>query len=213
MIIKYSVVIPTLWKSSRIHILLKSLIECEYVDEIILIDNSREFKNYYDTLKKVRVVSPLVNIYVNPAWNYGVKFSKNNFIALINDDITFDTKIFGKLSEDSLKEYGFIGMYEKNYEISNNSETNWIFENWHPNMHPHGWGCFILFHKDNWIPIPDEIKIWFGDNFMREVNPAKKMILKGFKIDTEMSTTSVDTMWDSVKKEDTKYYISKIKRK
>jgi hypothetical protein len=213
MIIKYSVVIPTLWKSSRIHILLKSLIECEYVDEIILIDNSREFKNYYDTLKKVRVVSPLVNVYVNPAWNYGVKFSKNNFIALINDDITFDTKIFGKLSEDSLKECGFIGMHDKNYEISKNDETNWIFENWHPTMYPHGWGCFILFHKDNWIPIPNEIKIWFGDNFIREVNPAKKMILKGFKIETEMSTTSADTSWNPIKKEDTKYYISKIKRK
>jgi hypothetical protein len=80
-------------------------------------------------------------------------------------------------------------------------------------MHPHGWGCFILFHKDNWMVIPDEIKIWFGDNFIREVNPAKKMVLKGFKIETEMSTTSSNIIWDLVKKEDTKYYISKIKRK
>ena len=40
MLPKYTIVIPTLWKSNRIHTLLKSLIECDYVDEIILIDNS-----------------------------------------------------------------------------------------------------------------------------------------------------------------------------
>ena len=36
----YSIVIPTLWKSPRIHKLLFDLIECNSVDEIILIDNN-----------------------------------------------------------------------------------------------------------------------------------------------------------------------------
>jgi len=41
----FSVVIPTLWKSPRIHKLLLDLIKCNNVGEIILIDNSSEFFN------------------------------------------------------------------------------------------------------------------------------------------------------------------------
>ena len=207
---KYTIVIPTLWKSNRIHNLLKNLIQCEHVDEIILIDNSKEFKNYYDKLEKVKVLTPLVNIYVNPAWNYGVQFSKNNCIALINDDISFDTKIFGKLNEEILKEYGFVGMDEVNYKILNDDETKWEIKE--TNSKPYGWGCFILFHKENWMPIPDQMKIWYGDNYICEVNPAPKMILTNFKVDTEMSTTSDNPIWVDVKNKDTDFYIKNIRK-
>jgi hypothetical protein len=209
MLPKYTIVIPTLWKSNRIHTLLKNLIECDYVDEIILIDNSSEFKNYYDKLDKVIVLTPVVNIYVNPAWNYGVKLSKNNCIAIINDDITFDTKIFGKLDEETLKTYGFVGMDGVNYEILNDDETKWEIKE--TKSKPYGWGCLILFHKENWMPIPEEMKIWYGDNYMCEINPAPKMILTNFKVDTEMSSTSDNPMWVDVKNRDTDFYIKNIK--
>lgn len=209
MLPKYTIVIPTLWKSNRIHTLLKSLIECGYVDEIILIDNSKEFKNYYDTLDKVKVLTPVVNIYVNPAWNYGVKLSKNNCIALINDDITFDTKIFGKLDEETLKTYGFVGMDKLNYETLNDDETKWEIKV--TKSKPYGWGCLILFHKENWMPIPEQMKIWYGDNYMCEINPAPKMILTNFKVDTEMSSTSDNPMWLDVKNRDTDFYMKNIR--
>ena len=38
--VKYSVIIPTLWKSNRTRKLILDLVECQYVDEIIIIDNS-----------------------------------------------------------------------------------------------------------------------------------------------------------------------------
>ena len=44
---KFSIIIPTLWKSERIHQLLLDLIKCEFVDEIILIDNANKFFDYY----------------------------------------------------------------------------------------------------------------------------------------------------------------------
>ena len=45
---KYTVIIPTLWKSNRIGKLLFSLIECEFVDEIILIDNAGKFFEHFE---------------------------------------------------------------------------------------------------------------------------------------------------------------------
>ena len=50
--VKYSVIIPTLWKSNRIGKLIFSLIECEFVDEIILIDNAGKFFEYFEALDK-----------------------------------------------------------------------------------------------------------------------------------------------------------------
>lgn len=210
MIPKYSVVIPTLWKSNRIGKLLFDLIKCEFVDEIILIDNAGKFFEHFVALDKVRLVQPEENIYVNPAWNLGIELAKNNLIALVNDDINFNPNIFGKLNEDSLKEHGFIGMAAENYQIKENVELQWqVIET---NTKPHGWGCLILFHKENWIPIPDELKIWYGDNFITEVNPAKKSVLINFKIETEMSTTSDEACWNPVKNEDTHYYIHNIRK-
>jgi hypothetical protein len=46
---------------------------------------------------------------------------------------------------------------------------------------------------------------------MCEINPAPKMILTNFKIDTEMSSTSDNPMWVDVKKRDTDFYIKNIR--
>jgi GT2 family glycosyltransferase len=108
---KFSVVIPTLWKSDRTKKLLSDLNECEYVDEIIVIDN--EYDGYQDTkVEKIRFVSLGGNIYVNPAWNKGIELSKNECIALINDDVNFNPNIFEVISEDILNQFGIIGMGE-----------------------------------------------------------------------------------------------------
>ena len=109
---KFSIVIPTLWKSNRIGKLLFSLIECEFVDEIILIDNAGKFFENFEALDKVKLVQVKENIYVNPAWNLGVKIAKNNCIAILNDDINFNPNIFEVITEDILNQFGIIGMGE-----------------------------------------------------------------------------------------------------
>lgn len=208
---KFTVVIPTLWRSKRIVKLINDLHWCESVDEIILIDNSREYDKYLEKIPKVKVLQPLINIYVNPAWNYGVERSKNNCIALVNDDISFDTRIFERFDENELKSKGFIGMSSENY--GEGVEYNPTLEPWKGEVVLHGWGCIIMFHKDHWKPIPEQLKIWYGDNYMREINPAPSHILKGLPIETEMSTTSSDSQWNHVKNEEAQYWIDNFKWK
>ena len=197
---KFSIVIPTLWKSDRTKKLLSDLNECEYVDEIIVINN--QLTDVLDgKVEKVRHVSFGKNIYVNPAWNWGIHNAKNDLVALLNDDINFNPNIFEVITEDVLNQFGIIGMGEGNYK-SLNIDGDPILEVWQPGINDWGWGCFIMLHKKHWIDIPDNIKIWYGDNFIKEINPAPKACLRNFRVDTEMSTTSDGKEWDVIKQND-----------
>jgi len=208
--VKYSVIIPTLWKSDRTKRLITDLQECDYVDEIIIIDNS--YDGHQDTkVEKIRFVSFGGNIYVNPAWNKGIELAKNECIALCNDDINFDPNIFGVIDESILSYVGIIGMGEGNYKDEIDKEKGSYIDIWEPGINDWGWGCMILLNKKNWIDIPDDIKIWYGDNFIKDVNSVPKAVLRNFKVETEMSTTSDETEWDVIKKQDYEYFINYLR--
>jgi glycosyltransferase involved in cell wall biosynthesis len=110
---KFSVIIPTLWKSNRIHQLLKDLISSEFVDEIILIDNAGKYFEYYEALDKVKLIQVKENIYVSPAWNLGVEIAKNEHIAICNDDINFNPNIFKLFLVNEVE--GIVGQSSDNY--------------------------------------------------------------------------------------------------
>ena len=79
---KFSVVIPTMWYSDKTHRNLVNLNDCDEVGEIILIDNNTPLKpDYIDNLDKVRYLPQKENIFVNPAWNLGVRESVYTYIC------------------------------------------------------------------------------------------------------------------------------------
>ena len=209
---KFSVVIPTLWRSFRIHKLLDDLIKCNDIDDIIIIDNNKGYYNYYDKiLDKVNLIQLDDNIYVNPAWNLGVSLSKNVNVALLNDDINFSTEIFNFLNSSKLEVYGIIGSDPSNYEINifNPKINN---ENYRTKQR-FGWGCFIAFNKKYWVDIPNNIKLWYGDDFIRFFNKAPISYLTGFSIKTDMSTTSGDPIWRARKMLDAQNFNALLPKK
>lgn len=209
--VKYSVIIPTLWKSDRTKKLINDLKDCEYVGEIIIIDNTCIEEMDMKHPNKVRMVSKGENIYVNPAWNWGIELANNECIALVNDDINFDPNIFGVITENILMYSGIIGMGEGNYKDPIDEEKGPHIDMWKPGVNDWGWGCMILLKKAHWKPIPNEIKIWYGDNFIKDVNTVAKGCLRNFRIETEMSTTSDEKEWDEVKKKDYEYFINYLR--
>jgi glycosyltransferase involved in cell wall biosynthesis len=208
---KYSIIIPTLWKSNRTKKLINDLRQCEYVDEIIIIDNTSTTEMDVQHAPKIRMVSKGENIYVNPAWNWGIELAKNECIALCNDDINFDPNIFGVIDESILTYVGIIGMGEGNYKDEIDKERGSYIDIWEPGVNDWGWGCLILLKKSNWLTIPNEIKIWYGDNIIKDVNSVSKGVLRNFKVETEMSTTSDEKEWDEVKKKDYEYFINYLR--
>jgi len=195
----FSIVIPTLWKSTRIHKLLSGLIECASVGEIILIDNNSKFFNYYESLNKVKLIQPKENLYVNPSWNLGIKLAQYDYIGLCNDDIEFDSTIFDILisNSESISNKA-IGMHSGNYHLNFSQEIKLVpttDRNW-------GWGCLILIEKKNWINIPENIKIWCGDDFIFHNKLIQCYNLEGLLIQTEMSTTSDEVIFNEIKRQD-----------
>lgn len=166
---KFSIVIPTMWKYKPFTNFLKNLVQFPLVDEIIIINNddSSTPSDPVLTHEKIKMVSFGKNIYVNPAWNYGVDRSKNNNICILNDDVIFDLKLFYHVEPILSTDVGVIGLCpghaEHNQPPFVNGSINiqpWAGE------HTMGFGCLMFVHKESWVDIPDALKVYYGDNWI-----------------------------------------------
>ncbi len=192
----FSVVIPTMWRSMRLLGMLHRLYNSDHVDEIIIIDNDKDSRFSFDN-KKIKLLEQDENIFVNPAWNLGVNECKNENICILNDDVTFNVDEVFSSATQVLSDHpsSCLGVHPLSYKEYNDSikvaEGSAIGQ---------GWGCCIFLNKENWVEIPDQIKIWFGDNWI--VNNHEKCFSAAFKIFTEMSTTSsMDSLNNVIKKD------------
>lgn len=159
---KFSVIIPTMWYSDKTYRNLSNLNDCDEVGEIILIDNNTSLKpKYVDDLKKIKYLPQKENIYVNPAWNLGVKESIYKYICISNDDVIFNTDIFQWIKPHVTS--GVYGMWTGNYYGEN---VNLPYEIKPIEYRCWGWGCLIFIHKDNWIEIDERLKIACGDDWL-----------------------------------------------
>lgn len=211
---KFTVVVPTIWKSECTLELIKRYSECEYVGEIILIDNASHLNKIVNLPKVLHIKEPH-NTFVNPAWNKGVLLSKYNNITISNDDLLFDVNEYYHYINDikaihDLKNLGFIGMHSRNYTLDS-SDDNIIIESYENVTNISGWGCLITFHKDNWIPIPEQIKIWFGDNWIHIKSKKPCLQLIGIKVHSKLGTTSNLNEFEDVKNNDKKLWIDILK--
>lgn len=142
--------------------------------EIIVIDSAStdetttEIKKYTN----VRYIKSNTNIYVNGAWNLWVQEAKGEYICIINNDIEL-TQWRDKPLIDNLRD---------NILITSPIYTTWPTPfnwRWYRNnpSNPFNicWHCFCM-RKENWEIIPDNFKIWFGDNRQYEKMVRKKGI-------------------------------------
>lgn len=195
----FSVVIPTMWKSVRIWGMLHRLHHSDFVDEVIVIDNAKEDRPNSQLYSKVRLIEQEENIFVNPAWNMGVKECKNENICILNDDVTFNVDEVFNVANLVLSDHptSCLGVHPVGYrgynDIPKVAEGSAIGE---------GWGCCIFLKKENWVDIPEQLKIWFGDNWI--VQNHEKSFSVAFKISTEMSTTSGRKNLNHIVKKDIK---------
>lgn len=167
-----TVIIPTLQKNKDIlNSLISSLVKDEIVNEILIIDNTS--KGFLTSENKVRVITPEKNIFVNPSWNLGVKQAKNNYFALFNDDLLVCDNFCSKILQliKNSKNFGALGMASESvinlsYPCDKPAFTKLKLTE-DNNERPNNWGCIIFGKKDNWIDIPENIKVVCGDDFIR----------------------------------------------
>jgi len=177
---KYSVVIPTMWKSNKIFSMLSIYEKSQYVEEIIIINN-----NYQKTPKNLKKYSKLKlytkykNLYVNSSWNWGNKIANYNLI-LANDDLIIrrlDELIF----KTSQTNYDIIGLDADGIKRNSNIKIKEVKK-----FPRRSYGCFMLLKK--YYNIPEDLKIFFGDNILFQKSKLRG-IFSGLKVDMDISKT------------------------
>jgi GT2 family glycosyltransferase len=208
---KYSVIIPTMYKCKDILVqLLSSLEEDSSVSEIIVIENSKSTDYSINVFSKVKTLPQIKNIYVNPSWNLGVEESKENHVAILNDDIIIPNNLFSHLNKFDIDSLGIIGACDfliqetdtpkrfnvRYTHIATISERLW------------GYGVLMIMNKQNYHQIPEDLLIWAGDDYVfhKNVSMGKVNGMLLCPIQTRMSTTSNNKEYDEIKQKDAETY-------
>ena len=216
---KVSVIIPTLWKAKEFtdH-LVNVLVEDESVGEIIIIDNAPTDFCYSD--EKVCTLKQLENLYVNPSWNVGIEESDYDKFIILNDDIiipyNFVSSLEGLLTEDK----GVIGIDSKAViAIDGFTNENITFLDRKITlksirMRDWGFGIVIAGNKKSYHEIPENIRIWHGDDYLVQLNnevAKTSYVIDNVPIFTKMSTTSDLPEFEEIKNIDTLMYDTFVK--
>lgn len=177
----FSVVVPTMWRFAPFNNFLKALLSYREVGEVILINNdaARANNELIGSLPdKLRVFDYGENIGVNPAWNLGALEAKYPYICFLNDDVIFDLSLFDKV-KPYLKDRntGVLGLCpgvkdfnQPLFRDGNIDITPWNGE------HTYGFGCLMFIARKNFIKIPEDMNLYFGDNFIFDTCLANRKI-------------------------------------
>lgn len=193
---KFSVIIPTLQRSDLLPQVVNLCDSHPLVGEVIIINNEQKPLDFDSPT--VRVVNLEQNIFVNPAWNMGVSLARHDLIALVNDDVLFDPVAFDVVARALSKNtFGIIGPDKTCFEAPT-SQSRVRLARISPTVD--GFGTFMCLRKENYIKIPDSLKIWGGDDILIQFQNRPPGVLVGVSFETEMSTTSSDVSFQGMRK-------------
>lgn len=216
----YSIVIPTMWKQhlGRFREVLVDLNNSSLVNEIILIDNDSSScpTEMLTDLSKLQYNKQIENIYVNPAWNLGVDISTSEYVMILNDDVWCNPSIPHILTAHQShadKENGIYGLSTSCFLCEDmitdvhNTEIQVV----NTEGRGTGWGCLFMFKRDRWTPIPNELKVWFGDDFITREFTKRSDVVYSIKnvCVTEWSITSRLPEFTPITENDKEIYFSK----
>lgn len=183
-----SVIIATMWRCDRLKQTLDELNSHPLVGEILLFDNTNNTTLLTD-LSKVNHILEGKNTYVTAPWNKGAVMSKYDKLLILNDDNWMDWEILDILYSHISEENGVIGMAGNAIDLNESGEL--LLE---PILHRHGnFGVAMFIHKNSWIPIPEEMKVWCQDDWLFVKNRERgkqNYALKNFKIEGSISLTN-----------------------
>lgn len=172
-----TVIIPVYNLAQKTNDLLDSISNNEYKpNEIIIIDNG-SVEDIYSLVKShsdlnINYIRLEENIGVNPAWNLGIRESKNDLLSILNNDIIVNKHFFRSISDvmrdpkigvcipTTTNTINDIDDIKK--DVSYESPVTETF-----NGFLGGWAFTIRKEIINTCGyIPDTLKIYAGDNFL-----------------------------------------------
>jgi hypothetical protein len=199
-----SVIIPTLWIPDGILERLYEISKIESVGEIILIDNDISKNMDLSHISKIVHIKEPKNAYSIPSWNKGVSLAKYDKLLILNDDVETNWDIINQVNEYITPDKGLIGA----------GVSCWQYKGGNPELHPIGgrqacYACLFFVHKDVYMPIPDGMKVWYGDDWLfSETMGSGKLNyeITNWKMGGKSEQTSGLSKFDEIKKSDGIFY-------
>jgi hypothetical protein len=160
-------VVPTMWRWPPFVDFLCDLVHNPWIGQIVIVDNDRGSRPAAPVLEHpmVQLVDPGHNIGVNPAWNLGVDLAQYPRVCVANDDIRFDTRVFRAVADRVTPDVGVTGI---GVGLCDSYITDGAIRvvDWRPGINTFGFGQLFFVHKHSYTPIPDQLRIYFGDNYL-----------------------------------------------
>jgi ribosomal protein S18 len=182
-----SIIIPTLFKVDRIYKTLLELSECNKVGEIILIDNTTNAKDF--NIPKLKYIYEGSNTYVNPAWNKGAEIASFDKLCFLSDDVWIDWKHLDYISNYITEDMGMVGMGD-NFNINEESiNITTIIPDPIVRNRSLSYACCFFMHKKSYVTIPNDLKIWCGDDWLFYKSKINS-IINGIKCNGYVSFTA-----------------------
>ena len=193
-----SVIMPTMFVPDGVVELVKEVTSHPLVSELILIDNTNDDEIHIkEEIPKLVYVKEGKNTYVNPAWNKGYSMAKEDKLMFLNDDITTDWSLLDKIHDSITEDKGIIGL----------GDGCWTEPKGRFLLTPiyqliGGFACLFFIHKNSYRPIPPEIKVWYGDNFLIHKGPKQAFQMLNWKMGGHISKTVLKAEFSPVIRED-----------
>ena len=166
-------IIPTMWRKSLFTInVLKYYVSLDEITKIIIIDNDigRRPKSEVFDSNKIKIIDYGKNLYVNESWNRGMENAGEDLICICNDDIRVDKLAISLISEFESLNPNAIDLIGVSNDISTKCFGICRFKmDLTKNIGLQAGGLFgiaMFIRKKNYKPIPKDLKVWFGDDFL-----------------------------------------------
>jgi FkbM family methyltransferase len=195
---KYSVIVPTMWRiNDQFLPFVRQLCQHPAVGEVIIInnDNTKTPEGLSDF--KIKMFDFGKNIYVNPAWNYGVDVSRYDRLCIVNDDVVFDLAVFERLQYLLSESTGLYGLCPGVSDFNQPPVTDGMIDiiPW-TGQHTYGYGSLFFLHKKSWSAIPEGLDLYFGDNYIFDLQLAQRKtnyMITNMNFVTPFAVTTSDT--------------------
>ncbi|MCV7506512.1 glycosyltransferase [Micrococcus luteus] len=184
---RFSVIVPTLQRATELVPLVDMCARHPLVGEVIVVNNAPAPLHWHSD--KVHVLDQEENIFVNPAWNLGVSCAKEDLVAVVNDDVLFDPKVFDAVAEKLSKPW--VGMIGLDGAFINRKVYSGVRFRLATYSHiTLGFGVFMAMRRSDYLPIPNGPKIWGGDDWLFMTQRRPNWVIQGGSFRTDMSVSS-----------------------
>jgi len=184
---RFTVIIPTLQRSSGLREVTLRTAAHPLVCEVLVINNAPTPLGFDH--HKLRVLQQDTNIYVNPAWNLGAREARGDLLAIVNDDVSFEDEALTRAA--TILRHGFFGIVGPDLSCFHDDGSRRISHRLARHDAPtRRFGTFMCMRRADFVPVPEELRIWGGDDWLiaNQRRPPAALVRTPFR--TDMSTTT-----------------------